>query len=82
MEDCCAPDAKQNNIKNNEMKGGDLKMERKLIMWIVIGILVLAVLYLTFKTGSTSGNAAVIQSAAASQSAAQSAASSGMVGGC
>lgn len=74
--DCC-----ETNSNKKEMKGGSFKMDRKLIMWIVIGVLVLAVVYLTFKAGSSSGNA-VVETAGAVKSAAQSAASGGMVGGC
>jgi len=51
-------------------------MNRRIVMWAVIGVLFLAVLYLTFKTGSTSttGNAVAATKSVAS--------SSGMVGGC
>ena len=51
-------------------------MERKILLWIVIGILFVAVLFLIFKVST--GN--VVQSAG---SAVESVASSGgMVGGC
>ena len=70
--DCC------NNEKTH--KEG-WKMERRIVLWIVIGILFLSVLYMTFKAGSASTS---IQSAQAAASSASSAASSygGMVGGC
>ena len=76
--DCCE---NKEESKKNEMKGGSSKMNKKIVMWIVIGVLVLAVVYLTFKAGNTSSAGAVVQSAGAVKSAAQSAAS-GMVGGC
>ena len=51
-------------------------MERKVILWIIIAILIIATVYVVFFKGS--GTGAVVQSA---QSAGQ-VASSGMVGGC
>jgi len=51
-------------------------MKRRIFMWVVIGILFLAVLYVTFKTGNAN---AVGNTVAATKSVASS---SGMVGGC
>jgi len=75
--DCCHP---SNDNSKKEMKGGSWKMDRKVILWIIIGILILAVLFLVFKAGSNAGSA-VVESAGAIKSASQSAAAS-MVGGC
>ncbi len=73
--DCC------NNEKAEKTthKGGTFKMERRIVLWIVIGILFLSVLYMTFKAGSSATTS--VQSAS---TVASSAASSygGMVGGC
>ena len=56
-------------------------MDKKIIMWIVIGILFLAALYLIFQLGS--GGSIVAQDInSASNPAVSSASSSGMVGGC
>lgn len=51
-------------------------MERRIILWVVIGVLFLVTLFLTFKTGSVD-----ISSVQASTGAVK-AASTGMVGGC
>ncbi len=83
--DCCGmgnkhkeKEMEKKHFENMEkVKGGNGIMDRRIIMWIVIGLLFLATLYLTFKSPTT-GNVAAVQSAGA---AAQSAASS-MVGGC
>ena len=71
--DCCSK-------SHQDLKGGRFRMERKFVLWIVIGILFLATLFLTFKTGS--GNS--IETAKTAGLAVKSAASSsaGMVGGC
>ena len=74
--DCCNTNKKKLN-NSEKLKGGKTtKMERKTLLWIVIGILFLAVLFLTFKVGvgGVAGN--VVQSAVAAPS------SGGMVGGC
>ena len=57
----------------------NLKMDRKVILWIIIAILIIAVVYVVFLRGGSTGQ--VVQTA---QSAGQvaSQASSGMVGGC
>ena len=62
------------------MKGGRFRMEKRFVLWIVIGVLFLATLFLTFKAGSGNG----IETAQASGLVAKSAVSSGagMVGGC
>ena len=51
-------------------------MERRIILWVVIGVMFLATLFLTFKVGSVE-----VSSVQASAGAVK-AASSGMVGGC
>ncbi len=74
----------KNNVENTScclqeaVKGGEFIMERRIVMWIIIGLLFLAVLLVIFKAGST-GNIVAVQSAAP---AVKSAASSAMVGGC
>ncbi len=55
-------------------------MDKKIIIWIVIGVLFLVALYLIFQVGSGSIAAQNINSA--SSPAVSSASSSGMVGGC
>ncbi|MBI2004306.1 hypothetical protein HYS72_02465 [Candidatus Pacearchaeota archaeon] len=55
-------------------------MDKKIIIWIVIGILFLVALYLVFQAGGGSIAAQNINSETAS--AVSSASSSGMVGGC
>jgi len=57
------------------MKGGKINMNKRIVLWIIIGVLGLAVLVLAFKSGAgTSSAGAVAQGAASSYS--------GMVGGC
>ena len=82
--DCCTENhdkAHSNSQSSNEMKGGRFRMEKRLVLWIVIGVLFLATLFLTFKAGS--GNSVGI--AQATSLVAKSATASpgaGMVGGC
>ena len=38
-----------------QMKGGNFKMERRIILWIVIGALFLFSLYFAFQAGATTG---------------------------
>lgn len=59
------------------MKGGNFKMERRMVLWAVIGVLFLVALYLVFQAGS----GAATQNIGPATSSAASAAS-GMVGGC
>lgn len=68
MKDCCS-----STYTNKEMKGGKTKMDKNLILWIIIGLLALLVIYAVFfkDTG------AIANAGQAAQSA-----SSGMVGGC
>ena len=69
MPDCCETD------KN--LKGGNIKMDTKsVVLWVVIAILVIAVVYVVFFRGGSTGSAI-----SAGQSAGQ-VVSSGMVGGC
>jgi len=69
MKDCCS-----STSTKEKMKGG--KMDKKIILWIVIALLVIAVIYVTFFRGGSTGSAI-----SGVQSAGQ-VASSGMVGGC
>ena len=64
--------------KDTKLKGGKskFKMEKKTLLWVVIGVMFLAVLFLTFKV---SGNAGAAQTTG---QVAKSVVSSGMVGGC
>jgi hypothetical protein len=55
-------------------------MDRRMFLWIVIGVLFVATLFLTFKAGSTTVGT-VQAPALVAKSVAQSA-GSGMVGGC
>jgi len=76
---CCKDLNLNEKSKSENVKGGSVKMDKKVLMWIIIGVLFLAVLFLTFKTNSIN----TIQSAgAAAQTAASVASSSQMVGGC
>ena len=82
--DCCE-NTKQNtkNKFNNEsMKGGKrmVEVKKNTMLWIVIGILVLATIFLTFKASSIGAGAA--QTTASVVRTAASTASGGMVGGC
>ena len=75
--DCCE-NTKQNTKKENKeesMKGGKsmTDINKKTMLWIVIGILVIATIFLTVKASSI-GTGAV--------QAVASTASSGMIGGC
>ena len=55
-------------------------MDKKVVMWIVIAVLAIAVIYMLVKTGNSGGTAQAISSA--SQAAASQPSSSAMVGGC
>ena len=74
--DCCGT----KNQNYGEVKGGKFRMERRIVLWVVIGFLFLAALFLIFKAGSGGS----IETAKAAGLAVKSAASSsaGMVGGC
>ncbi len=72
-EECCKDINKSSLLKDHKETEGE-KMRTKTILWIVIGAMFVAALFLTFKAGSI-GNVEAVQ-------AAGSAASSGMVGGC
>lgn len=81
--DCC--NTKQNTKKENReesVKGGKsmAKINKNTILWIVIGILVIATIFLTVKASSIDTGAA--QATASAARTAASTASSGMVGGC
>jgi hypothetical protein len=55
-----------------------IKINTRLTLWVVIGVLFVVTLFLTFKAGGV-GSVETVQAAT---SVAKSAASSGMVGGC
>ena len=53
MEDCCSKENKEENQRDNRMKGGKIDMNTKrIILWIIIALLVLAVIYVVFFRGS------------------------------
>lgn len=60
-----------------DMGEDNIVISKKTLLWIIIGIFIIANLYLIFK--SPSGSVSAVQSAGA---VVKSAASSGMVGGC
>lgn len=76
MEDCC--DTKE-PAKESEKGGNKTQMDiKKVILWVIIAILAIAVIYVVFFRGTSSGSAI-----SAAQTAGQVARSSGgMVGGC
>jgi len=86
--DCCGGknEDESNNlerkIKEKKVKGGKnmTNTNKKTMMWIVIGLLVVATIFLTFKASSIGTGAA--QATALAARTAVSTASSGMVGGC
>jgi hypothetical protein len=58
-------------------------MERRIMLWISIGVLFVVSLFLTFKAGSIESSLQTVQaSSVAAKSAVSTASSSGMVGGC
>ena len=79
--DCCGRE--ETNEESKEiMKGGNsiVKISKKTVLWLVIGLLVIATIFLTFKASLVgAGNAQTTVSAART---AVSTASGGMVGGC
>ena len=81
--DCCE-NTIQTKRENREerMKGGKsmAKINKKTMLWIVIGVLLIATIFLTFKASSIGTGAA--QATASAARTAASTASSGMVGGC
>ena len=75
--DCCGNTETKNRSKEESMKGGKSMTEKKSkMLWIVIGILVLATIFLIFKASSIGTGAAQAVASTAG------AASGGMVGGC
>ena len=79
--DCCNTNTKKEN-REESVKGGKsmAKINKKTMLWIVIGILLIATIFLTFKASSIGTGAA--QATASAAKTAASTASSGMVGGC
>ena len=77
--DCCNT---KKEDREQSMKGGKTMVEinKKTMLWIVIGILVIATIFLTVKASSIGTGAA--QATASAARTAVSTASSGMVGGC
>ena len=80
--DCCNNDEKMRENENiTQVKGGkSIKMEKRIWLWVVIGVLFLLVLFLVFKAGTGGSSSTTIQ--AAGSAARTAASSSGMVGGC
>jgi len=81
--DCCE-NTKQNTKNENKeiMKGGNrmADIKKNVMLWVVIGIMLIAIIFLTVKASSIgTGTAQAVASAAKT---AASSASSGMVGGC
>ncbi len=76
--DCCRNTKHEN--KEESLKGGKNMAETKnnTTMWVVIGVLVIATIFLTIKASSLGA----AQATASVAKAAVSTASSGMVGGC
>ncbi len=66
----------------NQMKGGKsmVEIDKKTMLWIIIGILLIATIFLTFKASAI--GTAPAQATASAVKTAASTASSGMVGGC
>ncbi len=56
-------------------------MERRTLLWIVVGAVFLVALFFTFKAGAI-GAGSVVQDASSTLSGAVSGGASGMVGGC
>ena len=87
--DCCNTNTKKEN-REESVKGGKsmAKINKKTMLWIVIGILLIATIFLTFKASSIGTGAAqtigtgAAQTTASATRTAVSTASSGMVGGC
>jgi hypothetical protein len=77
-EDGCCKDLDKIPLKNDILKGGNIKMKKNILLWIVIGALFIMALFLVFKAGSV--NSGGVQ--AATNVAKTAASSSGMVGGC
>jgi len=69
--DCCD--------NEDKVKGGLLKMDRRIFLWIVVGALFAIALFMTFKAGSVGSVEAVQTAKTVAKTAASS---SGMVGGC
>ncbi len=84
----CCNDLKKKNFFGNrifsskelkkKLNGGNRKMNTRITLWIVIGVLFVTTLFLTFKVGA--GSVGTVQ--AVTGAAASAASSGGMVGGC
>lgn len=75
---CCKDLEKHPEKFSDNMKGGAKMETQKIVLWVIIGILLLAVIYTIFFQGSA-GSASSSLSPTAGQAAS---AYSGMVGGC
>ncbi len=62
--------------QEEQNKAGKFKLDKRIVLWIIIAILAIAVIYVVFFKDATTGQAI----ASAGQAARSS--SSGMVGGC
>ena len=69
-------------VSEETMKGGKhmVGISKRLLLWAVIGVLLLATLFLTFKSASLS--AGTVPATVAAAKTAASTLSTGMVGGC
>ncbi|MBU2615643.1 MAG: isoaspartyl peptidase/L-asparaginase [Nanoarchaeota archaeon] len=75
--DCCETKNEEGCCENfGEMKGGKRKMDMRIKLWILVGVLFIVALFLTFKAGSVGS----VELAGNVAKAATS--SGGMVGGC
>lgn len=73
--DCCK--TKKSSV-SKEMKGGNRKMNLRIVLWVVIGVLFIIAVVLTFKTGVVGS----VPIETASTTAKAAASYGGMVGGC
>ena len=80
--DCCNIKEIKRENKEESVKGGKrmVEVKKNAMLWIIIGILVLATIFLTFKASSIGAGAA--QTTASAVRTVASTASGGMVGGC
>ena len=80
--DCCNTKQTKHEDKEESMKGGKIMVaiKKNTLMWIIIGVLVIATIFLIIKASSIGTGAA--QATASAARTAASTASSGMVGGC
>ncbi len=68
----------EEHLKEQEKKGSKFKVNKRIILWVIIAILAIAVIYVVFFKDATSSAQVIVSTG---QQAARST-SSGMVGGC